>query len=144
MGADTEPTKTTKIADEIARVPSKLFQPGALSALVLLGCGAFGAVIGTSWAADAVDARAEKKVTPIVQAAEKRVTNTLDEHAKLEAEKIESMRAEFREQLSEVKAQNAQKDERDGKRFEIMLQTFMTGRMQPGAAALSKPVDGGP
>lgn len=143
-----EPSRTEKrltIIEEIQRVPDRIFKREAYMTLVLLLAGALVATVvlaqGDAWGGSFV----EKKVAPVIKSSEEKQAEALRKANAEQKAALEKVKAELKADIAEVKQQAAVKEDRDARRFELMVNTVLTGQRQPGTKALTRPpADAGP
>ncbi len=113
-------------------LPARIFKPGALTVLVALGVGGV-LTLGTL-------AIAQSKVSSAVDAGIAPVAAELAQHKLTTAKAIDQVK----EDVAAVKRQLEASEERSARRFEVLYNTILERRPQPGADELTKPqTDGG-
>ncbi len=137
--------KKLTIIEEIQLVPDRIFKREAYMTLVLLLAGALAATVvlakGDEWGGSFVT----KKVAPVIKSSEEKQAEALKKANEEQKAALEKAKAELLERITRVEMQAAVKEDRDARRFELMVNTVLTGQRQPGTAALARPVpDGGP
>jgi uncharacterized protein YlxW (UPF0749 family) len=135
--------KSLTVADAVKLIPDRIFKREALMTLVLLFVGGIGAIISTAHAEGWVGAVAQKRVEPIIKASEEKQTEALKRSSAAQQANLDARVAELKADIAEVQQQAALKEERDGKRFEFLINTVLTGKYQQGTTALTRPPDGG-
>jgi len=142
--AEKEKEKELTLLEEVQRIPSRVFKKDAALTLAVLIAGAVGASIGIAKGEDWMGGVAAKTVAPLIQTSEEKQAEALKKAAAAQQAALDAVELRLKSEIADVKAQAALKEERDGKRFEFLIQTVLTGKYQPGAAALTRPPDGGP
>ena len=136
--------KLTSIVEDVKALPGRIFKKEAYFSLLLLLVGAVAAVVGTAQAQEWVGGVVTKKAEPLITESEKRTKLAAEKAAAEQRAALDATEARLNAKIDEVKQQAAMKEERDGRRFEMIVQTVVTGKYQPGTAALTRPPDGGP
>lgn len=128
--ASPPPQKKPESLDSFAKtLPGRVFKPGALFIIFTLAIGA-----GVALGGDAlVGARVDSRVDAGVKKFEPRIEQ-LEQSTKANAEALQRLDAKF-----------DAAEERQARRFEVMINTVLERQRQPGTAELSRPAkDGGP
>lgn len=126
--SDAEQKKPKTLSETIAELPGRILRPQALNTVLLLVIGATGIVYAQTKGKDVLDAG----VAP--------VKAELQQHIVDEAKRIVEVQAD----VAAVKRQLEASEERSARRFEVLYNTILERRPQPGADELTKPqTDGG-
>lgn len=129
--------KPQTVPELIAALPGKIFRRDALLLVVVAGLGAAGAVYGQGKLDDiktGVARQVDAGIAPL--------ETKLDEHIKSEAEARGRIERNIERLVDAMQA----KEERDARRFDVIQNTVLEGRRQPGSVELAQPApvkDGG-
>ena len=131
-----------KHVDQVAKgIPSRIFQPGALTLVVTAAIGVIAGVSGVAYA-QGIKAEAKAEARAAVDAGVSDLAKAFEQHLKDESEK-NAAQARFNERV--LDAMQAMENRNAG-RFDALQNTVLERRVQPESAELAKPAavkDGG-